>query len=124
MRQRRAYVLDCFRRTLKRKYPHEDERARVENACSSRGGNSSLLPTLTFLRSIVLCPFLNLAAFEKVTKSSMDWETYKAAQGIEGEMEQATKDGKGYLNKQEFLQRCDVRKFETELEARQSKRDA
>ncbi|CAM9681853.1 unnamed protein product [Ectocarpus sp. 12 AP-2014] len=59
-----------------------------------------------------------------VTKSSMDWETYKAAEGIEGDMEQATKDGKGYLNKQDFLQRCDVRKFETELEARQSKRDA
>ncbi|CAN0456446.1 unnamed protein product, partial [Ectocarpus fasciculatus] len=61
---------------------------------------------------------------QKVTKSSMDWETYKAAEGIEGDMEQATKDGKGYLNKQDFLQRCDVRKFETELEARQSKRDA
>lgn len=54
----------------------------------------------------------------------MDWETYKAAEGIEGEMQQATKDGKGYLNKQDFLQRCDVRKFEHELEARTSKRDA
>lgn len=61
---------------------------------------------------------------EKVTKSSMDWDTYKAAEGIEGEMQQATKDGKGYLNKQDFLQRCDVRKFENELEVRNAKRDA
>ncbi|CAM9420452.1 unnamed protein product [Sphacelaria rigidula] len=59
-----------------------------------------------------------------VTKSSMDWDTYKAAEGIEGDMDQATKDGKGFLNKQDFLQRCDVRKFESELEARNAKRDA
>ncbi|CAN0162928.1 unnamed protein product, partial [Laminaria digitata] len=59
-----------------------------------------------------------------VTKSSMDWETYKTAEGIEGDMQQATKDGKGFLNKQDFLQRCDVRKFESELESRQAKRDA
>lgn len=57
-----------------------------------------------------------------MTKSSLDWEKYKAEEGIEGEMQQATKDGKGYLNKQDFLQRCDVRKFENELEARQAKR--
>lgn len=60
----------------------------------------------------------------QVTKSSLDWETYKAAEGIEGDMQQATKDGKGFLNKQDFLQRCDVRKFESELESRQAKRDA
>lgn len=59
----------------------------------------------------------------QVAKSSMDWDTYKVAEGIEGEMDQATKDGKGYLNKQDFLQRCDVRRFEHELEARQAKRD-
>lgn len=54
----------------------------------------------------------------------MDWDTYKSAEGIEGEMQQATKDGKGFLNKQDFLQRCDVRKFENELDARNAKRDA
>lgn len=54
----------------------------------------------------------------------MDWDTYKAAEGIEGEMQQATKEGKGYLNRQDFLQRCDVRRFDHELEARQAKRDA
>ncbi|CAM9280271.1 unnamed protein product [Ascophyllum nodosum] len=58
-----------------------------------------------------------------VTKSSLDWEKFKADEGIAGDMQQAVKDGKGYLNKQDFLQRCDVRKFENELEARQAKRN-
>ncbi|CAM9489055.1 unnamed protein product, partial [Hapterophycus canaliculatus] len=82
-------------------------------ASQKKGGLDNVLAAIDGPKSI-----------STVTKSSMDWETYKAAEGIEGDMEQATKDGKGYLNKQDFLQRCDVRKFETELEARQSKRDA
>eukprot|EP00752_Nemacystus_decipiens_P004172 g3815.t1 len=82
-------------------------------AAKKKGGLDNVLAAIDGPKSI-----------STVTKSSMDWDTYKAAEGIEGEMEQATKDGKGYLNKQEFLQRCDVRKFETELEARQAKRDA
>ncbi|CAM9937103.1 unnamed protein product [Ectocarpus sp. 13 AM-2016] len=85
----------------------------VAAAGAKKGGLDNVLAALDGPKSI-----------STVTKSSMDWETYKAAEGIEGDMEQATKDGKGYLNKQDFLQRCDVRKFETELEARQSKRDA
>lgn len=60
----------------------------------------------------------------KVTKSSLDWDSYKAAEGIEGDMDQVTKDGKSYLNKQDFLQRCDVRRFEQELEGRQAKRNS
>ncbi|CAM9482836.1 unnamed protein product [Ectocarpus sp. 6 AP-2014] len=85
----------------------------VAAAGAKKGGLDNVLAALDGPKSI-----------STVTKSSMDWETYKAAEGMEGDMEQATKDGKGYLNKQDFLQRCDVRKFETELEARQSKRDA
>ncbi|CAM9801628.1 unnamed protein product [Pylaiella littoralis] len=82
-------------------------------AAQKKGGLDNVLAAIDGPKSI-----------STVTKSSMDWETYKAAEGIEGDMQQATKDGKGYLNKQDFLQRCDVRKFETELGARQSKRDA
>ncbi|CAM9510018.1 unnamed protein product [Choristocarpus tenellus] len=58
-----------------------------------------------------------------VAKSSMDWDNYKAQEGLEGEMEQVTKEGTGYLNKQDFLQRCDVRRFEQERDARAAKRD-
>ena len=67
--------------------------------------------------------FHPLSSCGKVTKSSLDWEKFKADEGIAGDMQQAVKDGKGYLNKQDFLQRCDVRKFENELEARQAKRN-
>ena len=56
-----------------------------------------------------------------VAKSAADWDTYKDHTGaLKDELEQAAKSG--YISKQEFLERCDVRQFETERGMRQSKR--
>lgn len=51
-----------------------------------------------------------------LTKSSLDWDSYKQAKGIEEELERATKAG--YVEKQGFLQRVDERTFEVERAAR------
>ncbi|CAM9428998.1 unnamed protein product [Discosporangium mesarthrocarpum] len=59
-----------------------------------------------------------------VAKSSMDWDNYKEEEGLEEEMSKVTKDGAGYLNRQDFLQRCDMRRFEQERDARAANRDS
>ncbi|XP_001641275.2 craniofacial development protein 1 [Nematostella vectensis] len=53
-------------------------------------------------------------------KSKLDWETFKAEEGIEDDLKNYNKDG--YLEKQDFLQRTDVRLFEREKAARQGSR--
>mmetsp|Transcript_8017 Transcript_8017/g.9195 ORF Transcript_8017/g.9195 Transcript_8017/m.9195 type:complete len:307 (+) Transcript_8017:341-1261(+) len=53
-------------------------------------------------------------------KSSFDWDKYKKEKGIEEELEKYAKDG--YVEKQEFLNRVDQRKFEQEKEERNRQR--
>eukprot|EP01117_Protostelium_nocturnum_P020656 TRINITY_DN9400_c0_g1_i1.p1 TRINITY_DN9400_c0_g1~~TRINITY_DN9400_c0_g1_i1.p1 ORF type:complete len:205 (-),score=101.15 TRINITY_DN9400_c0_g1_i1:250-864(-) len=48
-------------------------------------------------------------------KSQEDWNKFKKQEGIESELQQATKGG-GYLEKQAFLQRTDLRVYENERE--------
>uniref|UniRef100_A0A6B2LF65 BCNT-C domain-containing protein n=1 Tax=Arcella intermedia TaxID=1963864 RepID=A0A6B2LF65_9EUKA len=55
-----------------------------------------------------------------VQKSSMDWSQFKNEKGIVEELEQAKKDG--YLEKQAFLQRSDLRKYENEKNLRNKER--
>lgn len=55
-----------------------------------------------------------------IQKSSMDWVKFKKDQKLEDELTMQTKDG--YLEKQAFLQRADVRQFEVEKELREKKR--
>lgn len=56
-----------------------------------------------------------------IEKSSLDWDNFKQKEGIDDELKQFTKDG--YLEKQEFLQRVDLRKFEQEKKERDKKRN-
>uniref|UniRef100_K3WLG7 BCNT-C domain-containing protein n=1 Tax=Globisporangium ultimum (strain ATCC 200006 / CBS 805.95 / DAOM BR144) TaxID=431595 RepID=K3WLG7_GLOUD len=53
-------------------------------------------------------------------KTSMDWDKFKEVEGIEEELHQYTKDG--YIEKQEFLQRVDLKQFEIEKAERDKKR--
>lgn len=49
-------------------------------------------------------------------KSRLDWVKYKREEGLQDELSQHSKDG--YLEKQDFLYRADLRQFELEREAR------
>ena len=50
----------------------------------------------------------------------MEWDTFKNKEGISDELEKYTKNG--YLTKQEFLGRVDLRKFEQEKAEREKLR--
>ncbi|KAG7388570.1 hypothetical protein PHYPSEUDO_012207 [Phytophthora pseudosyringae] len=53
-------------------------------------------------------------------KTSLDWDKFKEKEGIEEELTQYTKDG--YIEKQEFLQRLDLKRFEIEKAERDKQR--
>ncbi|KAH8320307.1 hypothetical protein KR074_003076 [Drosophila pseudoananassae] len=56
-------------------------------------------------------------------KSQMDWNTFKSNEGIDEELRTHNKGKEGYLERQDFLQRTDLRQFEIEKSLRQSRRN-
>ncbi|XP_011182189.1 craniofacial development protein 1 [Zeugodacus cucurbitae] len=55
-------------------------------------------------------------------KSQLDWKSFKQNEGIEEELQTFNKGKDGYLERQDFLQRTDLRQFEIEKNLRQSRR--
>lgn len=55
-------------------------------------------------------------------KTKLDWNSFKRTQGIEEDLQTHNKGKDGYLERQDFLQRADVRQFEIEKSFRQSSR--
>ncbi|KAM3966220.1 craniofacial development protein 1-like [Aphomia sociella] len=55
-------------------------------------------------------------------KSKLDWLTYKKEEGIEDEIERHNKGKAGYLERQDFLERADVRQYEIERDLKMSRR--
>jgi hypothetical protein len=45
-------------------------------------------------------------------KSQMDWQQFKSANQIEGELLQHNKGKGGFLDRKDFLERANVREFE------------
>lgn len=56
-------------------------------------------------------------------KSKLDWNTFKSSEGIDEELQTFNKGRDGYLERQDFLDRTDVRQFEIEKSIRLSKRN-
>lgn len=57
-------------------------------------------------------------------KSKLDWDNYKKQENIEEELNTHNKGKDGYLERQDFLQRADLRQFEIEKQLRNSSRRA
>lgn len=55
-------------------------------------------------------------------KSQLDWKSFKQNEGIEEQLQTFNKGKDGYLERQDFLQRTDLRQFEIEKNLRQSRR--
>ncbi|XP_034479148.1 craniofacial development protein 1 [Drosophila innubila] len=55
-------------------------------------------------------------------KSQQDWKSFKNDEGIDEELRTHNKGKDGYLERQDFLQRTDVRQFEIEKNLRQTRR--
>uniref|UniRef100_A0A8D8G8B1 Craniofacial development protein 1 n=2 Tax=Culex pipiens TaxID=7175 RepID=A0A8D8G8B1_CULPI len=54
-------------------------------------------------------------------KTQLDWKSFKRNEGIEEELQTHNRGRDGYLERQDFLQRADLRQFEIEKNFRQSK---
>ncbi|EDW31289.1 GL11059 [Drosophila persimilis] len=70
--------------------------------------------------------FLNQLGKKKklsvLEKSQMDWKTFKTDEGINEQLSTHNKGKDGYLERQDFLQRTDLRQFEIEKNLRQTRR--
>ncbi|XP_072947680.1 craniofacial development protein 1 [Epargyreus clarus] len=55
-------------------------------------------------------------------KSKLDWVTYKKEEGIEEEIHSHNKGKDGYLERQDFLERADLRQYEIERDLRMKRR--
>ncbi|XP_058464498.1 craniofacial development protein 1 [Malaya genurostris] len=55
-------------------------------------------------------------------KTKLDWNSFKRTEGIEEELQTHNKGKNGYLEKQDFLDRADLRQFEIEKSIRQTSR--
>lgn len=72
-----------------------------------KGGLSSLLGQLGKKSKI-----------STLEKSKLDWQNFKQNEGISEEIETFNKGKDGYLERQDFLQRTDLRRFEIEKQLR------
>lgn len=62
------------------------------------------------------------AKISTLEKSKLDWDNYKKQENIEEELTTHNKGKDGYLERQDFLQRADLRQFEIEKQLRNSSR--
>lgn len=62
------------------------------------------------------------AKISTLEKSKLDWDSYKREENIEEEISTHNKGKDGYLERQDFLQRADLRQFEIEKQLRNANR--
>ena len=55
-------------------------------------------------------------------QAAQDWNKCKVQENLEEELKQATKSKSGYIERQRFLERADLRQFEMEREIRERTR--
>jgi len=86
--------------------------AASSSGSSSGGGLGSLLNQFGKKKKISV-----------LEKSQLDWTSFKQDEGIDEELQTFNKGKDGYLERQDFLQRTDLRQFEIEKQLRQTKRN-
>ncbi|PBC30915.1 craniofacial development protein 1 [Apis cerana] len=62
------------------------------------------------------------AKISTLEKSKLDWDNYKKQENLEEEISTHNKGKDGYLERQDFLQRADLRQFEIEKQLRNANR--
>ncbi|XP_054012377.1 craniofacial development protein 1 [Hylaeus anthracinus] len=62
------------------------------------------------------------AKISTLEKSKLDWDSYKKEENLEEEITTHNKGKDGYLERQDFLQRADLRQFEIEKQLRNANR--
>jgi len=62
------------------------------------------------------------AKISTLEKSKLDWDNFKKQENIEEELNTHNRGKDGYLERQDFLQRTDLRQFEIEKQLRSTSR--
>lgn len=62
------------------------------------------------------------AKLSTLEKTKLDWNSFKKSEGIDEQLTTHNKGKEGYLERQDFFQRTDLRQFEIEKQLRQTKR--
>lgn len=96
-----------------------DESGAGGSGKGSGRGNPPIPPPIPPSIDQVLAEITGPKAISTVTKSSLDWDTFKEVERLDDDLAAAGKDG--YLHRQEFLVRVDHRQFEKEKEERARK---
>lgn len=72
--------------------------------------------------SAVLSQIGKKSKISTLEKSKLDWERFKTDQGLQEEIQTHNRGKDGYLERQDFLQRTDLRQFEIEKQLRANRR--
>lgn len=72
--------------------------------------------------SSVLAQIGKKAKLSTLEKTKLDWNSFKRTEGIDEQLTTHNKGKEGYLERQDFMQRTDIRQFEIEKRLRQTKR--
>lgn len=108
-----------------------DEKEAVSSEASSSKTNTKPGPNLPFNRprssggsglSSVLGQIGKKNKLSILEKTKLDWSGFKQSEGIDEELQTFNKGRDGYLERQDFLQRADVRQFEIEKNLRAANR--
>ncbi|XP_018330978.1 craniofacial development protein 1 [Agrilus planipennis] len=98
-----------------------DEAKGLVNENSSTSTNSGKKVRKGGLNS-VLGQIGKKSKINTLDKTKLDWDQYKKEENIEEELKAYSKSKDGYLERQDFLQRADLRRFEIEKSVRNSLR--
>lgn len=88
---------------------------------SASNGRSVKRPSVGGLGS-VLGQIGKKSKISTLEKSKLDWNSFKRREGIDEQIQTHNKGKDGYLERQDFLQRTDVRQFQIEKSLRLTKR--
>lgn len=105
----------------------EGKLSATASGCGGGGDGGGQKTATVLARKSNPCDLLkNLKSVDKkgqkkptiLEQAAQDWNRSKAEEKLEDELKQATKSKTGYLDKQRFLERADLRQFEREREIR------
>lgn len=86
---------------------------------------STSLPTRPKTAAELLSALEEPSKVSTIAASNANWEIFKTSQeGLDEQLRQKAEGKDAFLLKKEFLQRCDLRQFETERDGRTAKRQA
>ncbi|KAF7281065.1 yeti [Rhynchophorus ferrugineus] len=95
--------------------------ARLLSNKSSKSSNAKNSSGLSGI-SNVLSQLGKKQKISTLEKSKLDWDKFKQEENIEEELQTYNKGKDGYLDRQDFLQRADLRRFEIEKDIRNTER--